>query len=176
MSNMTGIGPRTPGSPSRKRARQCIHVGSSITLNFQLSSACALGSSDAENPQMGADCKQFSQNIQSFHKGTQTTVENGQSISEVESELREVKEQLKNAESITAHLSDRVMTYRYRWLEEYYCARNLERYMPHDISVPDLQQIAFGAPSPSICSELLKWDETGEGSEQAEHSDGEHLL
>ncbi|KAG1880177.1 hypothetical protein F4604DRAFT_1922859 [Suillus subluteus] len=40
--------------------------------------------------------------------------------------------------------------------------------MPHDICVPDLPQVADGAPSPSISSDIFKWDEADAGSEQAE--------
>lgn len=77
---------------------------------------------------------------------------------------------MKNAESTIAHLSDKVTKYRYRWLEEYYRAENLDRHMPGDIYVPDLPQIAVGIPSPS-CSEFLMWDEAGEDAEQADRSD-----
>lgn len=102
-------------------------------------------------------------------------VEDAQSISEGESELCRVKEQLRNAESIIAHLSDKVTKYRYRWLEEYYRAENLNCHMPCNIYVPDLPQIALGIPSPS-CSEFLKWDEAGEDPGQVDCSDEEHPL
>lgn len=94
-------------------------------------------------------------------------VEDRQSISKLESELRQVKEQLRNAEDSVAYLSDRVATYRYRWLEEYYRAENLDHYMPPGTYVPDLPQIADGVPSPSTSFDFLEWDEVGEGSEQA---------
>ncbi|KAG1889784.1 uncharacterized protein F5891DRAFT_1198372 [Suillus fuscotomentosus] len=168
MYGKAGIGPQTSDSPSRKRVRQCIH---SVTLNFQLSSACALGSSGVESSQMDTDCMQFHQNIQSLHKGTQTIVEDGRSTSKLESELHQVKEQLRNAENSAVYLSDRVAMYRYRWLEEYYHAENLVRYMPPGTYVPDLPQIADGVPSPSTSFNFLKWDEADEGSEQVARED-----
>jgi hypothetical protein len=58
-----------------------------------------------------------------------------------------------------AYLSDRVIMYRYRWLEEYYRAKNLEHHMPSGIYVPDLGQIPLGAPSPSFSTEFLAWDD-----------------
>ncbi|KAG1854092.1 hypothetical protein C8R48DRAFT_675687 [Suillus tomentosus] len=157
MHSKAGTEPRTPGPPSRKRLRQCIHVGSNVTLKLE--------DSDIENSEMGADCT-----------GTQTTgeIEDGQPMIEVESELRQVKEQLRDAENNIAYLSDRVLTYRYRWLEEYYRAENLDHHMPQDICVPDLPQVTYGAPSPSISSDILKWDEADAGSEQTERSEGEH--
>ncbi|KAG2113325.1 hypothetical protein BD769DRAFT_1391651 [Suillus cothurnatus] len=78
---------------------------------------------------------------------------------EAEFELHQVKEQLRNAEDNIAYLSDRVITYRYRWLEEYYRAENLERHMPSGIYVPDLGQIPLGAPSPGFSTEFLAWDD-----------------
>ncbi|KAG1843866.1 hypothetical protein C8R48DRAFT_678613 [Suillus tomentosus] len=157
MHSKAGTEPRTPGPPSRKHLRQCIHVGSNVTLKLE--------DSDIENSEMGTDCT-----------GMQTTgeIEDGQPMIEVESELRQVKEQLRDAKNNIAYLSDRVLTYRYRWLEEYYCTENLDHHMPQDICVPDLPQVTYGAPSPSISSDILKWDEADAGSEQTERSEGEH--
>ncbi|KAJ8581091.1 hypothetical protein M405DRAFT_847254 [Rhizopogon salebrosus TDB-379] len=158
---------RTPGSPSPNRLRQCIHnVTLRFTLSFQLSST--LRSSDSDL-QISTDCKQFHQNDRLVHRGTQTTVTDEQSTSEVESELHRVKEQLRNAESSIAYLSDRVKTYRNRWLEEYHRADNLERYMPYGNHVPDLAQIPDGAPSPSFSPDFLAWDGMSGDSEKGEH-------
>jgi len=55
-----------------------------------------------------------------------------------------------NAENNVAYLSDRVKTYRDRWLEEYYRADNLKYHMPSGIHVVDLPQIPEGAPSPTF--------------------------
>ncbi|KAG1885836.1 hypothetical protein F4604DRAFT_1676299 [Suillus subluteus] len=76
-----------------------------------------------------------------------------------ESELRLVKEQLRNAEKNVAYLSDRVKTYRDRWLEEYYRANNLEYHMPSGIHVADLAQIPEGAPSPTFFPGYLDGDD-----------------
>lgn len=86
-------------------------------------------------------------------------VTDGQSMIELEFELGQVKEQLSNANNNIVYLSDRVITYRYRWLEEYNRAENLDHHMPHDVCVPDIPQVADGAPSPSTLSEFLNWDE-----------------
>jgi hypothetical protein len=61
--------------------------------------------------------------------------------------------------------------YRYKWLEEYHRASNLERYMPFDICVPDLAQIAEGASSPSFSPDFLERDAGGEDLEREEHSE-----
>ncbi|KAG2746208.1 hypothetical protein P692DRAFT_20876091 [Suillus brevipes Sb2] len=140
-------------SPSRKRLRQCVHFdGGSVTLNFQLSSAhtmsCDIGH------QHDTDCK-----------GTQTT-DDERSEREAESELSRVKEQLRNANEQITYLVDRVSTYRYRWLEEYYRAENLELHMPDGVEVPDLDQIQEGIASPGFMPGLPGWD--GEGSEGGE--------
>jgi hypothetical protein len=74
-----------------------------------------------------------------------------------------------NAESNIAYLSDRVTTYRNRWLEEYHRANNLELHMPCGIHVPDLPQIPDSAPSPSFSHLLLAWESASEGSEKGEH-------
>jgi hypothetical protein len=86
----------------------------------------------------------------------------------VESDLRLVKEQLRNTENTIAYLSDMVRTYRHRWLEEYHRANNLERHMPCHIHVPDLAQIAEGASSPGFFRDFLECDAAGEGSEREE--------
>lgn len=65
----------------------------------------------------------------------------------VESELLRFKEQLEDAKNVIAHLSERVSTYRYRWLDEYYHADNLKRHMPCGIYMPDLDQIQEGIAS-----------------------------
>jgi hypothetical protein len=80
----------------------------------------------------------------------------------VESELRRVKEQLENAESVIANLSERVNTYRDRWLEEYYRADNLERHMPYETYVPELGQIPEGIASPAFFPEFFTWNEERE--------------
>jgi hypothetical protein len=90
-------------------------------------------------------------------------VSNGQSIGE-EAELRFVKEQLRNADNNVAYLSERVTMHRVRWLEEYYCANNLESHMPSDIHVAILPQIPVGAPSPTFFPSYSDGD--GEYSEQ----------
>jgi hypothetical protein len=77
----------------------------------------------------------------------------------VESELLRVKEQLEDAQNVIAHLSERVSTYRYRWLEEYYHADNLERHMPSGVYVPDLDQIQEGIASPAFYPEFFTWNE-----------------
>ncbi|KAG1761635.1 hypothetical protein EV702DRAFT_1207104 [Suillus placidus] len=77
-----------------------------------------------------------------------------------------VKEQLRNVDDHIAYLMDRMRTYRYKWLEEYYCAKNLELHMPDGIKVPDLDQIPEDIASPAFIPELLGWD--GEGSEGGE--------
>lgn len=86
-----------------------------------------------------------------------------ESKSELESELRHVKEQLKGTEIHMAYLSERVATYRHRWLEDYYRAKNLERCMPDSVEVPHLDQIRPGTASPAFCPELFSWE--NEGSE-----------
>ncbi|KAG1802175.1 uncharacterized protein HD556DRAFT_1438212 [Suillus plorans] len=80
------------------------------------------------------------------------------SISEVESELDQVKQKLSTTEDTVAYLSDKMMTYRYRWLEEYYRADNLKHHMPSDVCLPIIPQIAEGAPSPGLSPEFLEWD------------------
>lgn len=45
-------------------------------------------------------------------------------------------------------------TYRYRWIENYYRADNLERHMPDGVVVPDLDQIPESAASPGSFTEL----------------------
>ncbi|KAG1893721.1 uncharacterized protein F5891DRAFT_985624 [Suillus fuscotomentosus] len=92
---------------------------------------------DVDDPQIGTDCR-----------GTQTA----------ESELDQVKQKLSTAEDTVVYLSDKMMTYRYRWLEEYYRADNLERHMPSDVCLPIVPQIAEGAPSPGLSPEFLEWD------------------
>ncbi|KAG2046381.1 hypothetical protein BDR06DRAFT_977516 [Suillus hirtellus] len=90
--------------------------------------------------------------------GTQTTVSNKQCMSE-EYELQLIKEHLRNAENNIAYLSDRVMTYRDRLLEEYYHADNLEHHMPSNIHVAHPPQIPYGAPSPMFFSRSLDGDD-----------------
>jgi hypothetical protein len=65
-----------------------------------------------------------------------------------------VKNELKDAEDRIRQLADKVIVYRYRWLEEYYRADNLERHMPSGVHVPDLAQVPQGASSPGIV-----WDD-----------------
>jgi hypothetical protein len=77
-----------------------------------------------------------------------------------------VKEQLRNANEQITYLVDRVSTYRYRWLEEYYRAENLELHMPDGVEVPDLDQIQEGIASPGFMPGLPGWG--GEGSEGGE--------
>lgn len=85
-------------------------------------------------------------------------VSNEQSISE-ESKLCLIKEQLRNMEQNGAYLSDRVKTYRDRWLEEYYCTNNLEYHIPSNIHVADLPQIPKGLSSPKLFPDCLEWEE-----------------
>ncbi|KAG2151760.1 hypothetical protein BD769DRAFT_1380643 [Suillus cothurnatus] len=140
--------PPTQDSPPRKSLQQYFLVEKNVTFTIQLSSSGALrGINDAKDIQIGIDCE-----------GTQTTVSNEKCISE-ESELRLVKEQLMNAENNVAYLSDRVKTYRDRWLEEYYRADNLEYHMPSGIHVVDLPQIPEGAPSPTFFPGYLDGDD-----------------
>ena len=73
-----------------------------------------------------------------------------ESKSELESELRCIKEQLRSAEDNIAYLSERVKTYRHRWMEDYHHAENLERHMPYGTYVPNLGQIPEGAASPEL--------------------------
>ncbi|KAG1890016.1 hypothetical protein F4604DRAFT_1673516 [Suillus subluteus] len=125
---------------------------------IQLSSSGALrGINDAKDIQISIDCKQI-QNRNLIDRGTQTTVSNEQCISK-ESQLRLVNEQLRNAEKNVAYLSDRVTTYRYRWLEEYYRTNNLEYHMPSGIQVADLAQIPEGASSPTFFPGYLDGDD-----------------
>ncbi|KAG2739947.1 hypothetical protein P692DRAFT_20755427, partial [Suillus brevipes Sb2] len=157
-----------PGSPSRKRFRPNVRVGNSVTINFQLSSHVEeLRSSNcniAENNEIYLPCRQ---NKILVHSSTQTMGAEEESKSDLESELRRIKEQLRSAEDNIAYLSERVKTYRHRWMEEYYRAENLELHMPYGICVPDLDQIPEGAASPKI---LAEWslDTVGPG---AGHSD-----
>ncbi|KAG1765873.1 hypothetical protein EV702DRAFT_1050864 [Suillus placidus] len=127
--------------------------------------------SSCDDPQVGADCRKCHLNNQLVDRGTQTIVMGNRSISEVESELDRVKQKLRTTEDTVAYLSDKVGMYRYNWLEEYYHAENLERHMPFGVDVPDLGQIAEGAPSP------LEWDWEGEVEvdKQEEHDDGQHI-
>ncbi|KAG1883207.1 uncharacterized protein F5891DRAFT_990894, partial [Suillus fuscotomentosus] len=97
---------------------------------------------DVDDPQIGTDCRKFHPNNRLVDRGTQTAVMDNRSISEVESELDQVKQKLSTAEDTIVYLSDKMMTYRYRWLEEYYRADNLERHMPSDVCLPIVPQIA----------------------------------
>ncbi|KAG1888807.1 hypothetical protein F4604DRAFT_1674424 [Suillus subluteus] len=139
-------------SPPRKSLQQCFLVEKNVMFRIQLSSSGVLRDiNDAKDIQIGIDCKQMHQNRNLINKGTQTRGE--------ESELRLVKEQLRNAEKNVAYLSDRVKTYRDRWLEEYYHANNLEYHMPSGIHIADLAQIPEGAPSPAFFPGYLDGDD-----------------
>ncbi|KAG1828223.1 hypothetical protein EV424DRAFT_1344935 [Suillus variegatus] len=147
---MASILPPALNSPPRQSLEQCFHVEKNVVFRIQLSSSGELrGINDAKDIQIGLDCQQIQQNRNLVDRGTQTTVSNGQSI-DGEAELRFVKEQLRNADNNVAYLSDRVTTYRDRWLEEYYRTNNLEFHMPSDIHVAVLPQIPVGAPSPTF--------------------------
>lgn len=74
--------------------------------------------------------------------------EESEAKGKLESELCHVKEQLKGAQINIVYLSERVGMYRYRWLEEYHRAENLERHMPDEVYIPHLDQIPEDAPSP----------------------------
>jgi hypothetical protein len=65
------------------------------------------------------------------------------------------------------------MTYRNRWLEEYYRANNLEYHMPSGIHVVDPPQIPVGASSPTFFPCYLYGDD--ECSEREEDNGGECL-
>ncbi|KAG1897336.1 uncharacterized protein F5891DRAFT_982724 [Suillus fuscotomentosus] len=138
---------------SQKRLKQCILVATNITLSFQLPPVqIPIGTESKTRPTMQA--------IEQHKLQVKTHLGVGEQFKhETEFELHQVKEQLRNAEENIAYLSDRVMTYRYRWLEEYYRADNLERHMPNGIHVPDLGQIPLGAPSPGFSTEFLAWDD-----------------
>jgi hypothetical protein len=84
----------------------------------------------------------------------------------LEAELCHVKEQLKNAENHIEYLSDRVATYRQRWLEAHHRADNLEHHMPYGIYVPDLDQIPEDTASPKFFPEYLTGSTAG--SEQGD--------
>ncbi|KAG1790358.1 uncharacterized protein HD556DRAFT_1310746 [Suillus plorans] len=105
---------------------------------------------------------------QMVHSGTQMTSINEEYENDLESQLRHVKEQLKSAQIHIEFLSERMKTYRYRWLEQYYCADNLEHHMLDGVYVPKLDQIPESATSPSFFPELLSW--SLEGSDWREHS------
>ncbi|KAG1871198.1 hypothetical protein C8R48DRAFT_669839 [Suillus tomentosus] len=131
-----------PESHSRKRFRPSVRVGNNVTIKFQLSSHVEELRSD--------DCKQIKLLV---HSGTQTIYADEESKSELEDELRRVKEQLRSAEDNIAYLSERMKTYRYRWIEDYHRAENLELHMPYGTYVPDLDQIPEGAASPKLFPE-----------------------
>lgn len=129
---------------------------------------CALSSCDADEPRIGTGCTGTS--TAGEVTGTCKTrlinlhlVTDNRSVSDVLSELDRVKQKLKTTEETVAYLSEKMRTYRYRWLEEYYRADNLERHMPSDIYVPHLAQIAEGAPSPGFSPGFLEWELEGEG-------------
>ncbi|KAG1869688.1 hypothetical protein C8R48DRAFT_670941 [Suillus tomentosus] len=115
-----------PESHSRKRFRPSVRVGNNVTI------------------------KQIKLLV---HSGTQTIYADEESKSELEDELRRVKEQLRSAEDNIAYLSERMKTYRYRWIEDYHRAENLELHMPYGTYVPDLDQIPEGAASPKLFPE-----------------------
>ncbi|KAG1895079.1 uncharacterized protein F5891DRAFT_984534 [Suillus fuscotomentosus] len=128
---------------------------------------------------LGTDCRKIHSNDRLVDRGTQTAVEiagtsstrlgdfhrvmNDRSIGEVESELDQVKQKLRTTEDTVAYLSDKVGTYRRRWLEEYYRAENLKHHMPCEVCIPDLPQIAEGIPSPGFSPEFLEWEEQNYG-------------
>ncbi|KAG1864787.1 hypothetical protein F4604DRAFT_1928589 [Suillus subluteus] len=166
------------GSPPQKRLRRCVHVGSNVMLNFQLSLVHKQGSSGIdelhdtdcmwvlkrcrEQLKMELLCREFLQTNEVVPEETQTAGKDEEPQGGVDAELRRVKEQLENAENVIADLSERVNTYRYRWLEEYYRADNLERHMPCDVDVPELGQIPVGIASPAFFPEFFTWNEEGE--------------
>ncbi|KAG2119973.1 hypothetical protein BD769DRAFT_1390493 [Suillus cothurnatus] len=133
-------------SPSRKRLRQCVHVGSNVTLKKDTDELC------------GGDYEQPHQINQFVHSGTQTIDANEDSKSKLESQLCHVREQLSSAENHIAYLLERMTTYRRRWLEDYHRAENLERHMPYGVCVPDLGQILEDAASPELFREELTGD------------------
>ncbi|KAG1748796.1 hypothetical protein EDD22DRAFT_851002 [Suillus occidentalis] len=135
-------------SPTTEQPR--VHVIANFTLNFQLASVHTPSSSDVVEL-CGTECEKFIQMKELVNSGTQTTgtEEKSESKSILESELCRIREQLMDAETNIAYLSNRVGMYRHRWLEDYHRAENLERHMPDDIYIPHLDQIPEGAPSPS---------------------------
>ncbi|KAG1796057.1 uncharacterized protein HD556DRAFT_1307269 [Suillus plorans] len=133
-----------------------------FTFSIQLSSVHRR-SSDVDEP-CSTDCEQFFQMKELVHSGTQTTGENEESEAKgkLESELCRVKEQLKGSQINVAYLSEQVGTYRYRWLEEYHRAENLEQHMPDEVYIPHLNQIPEDAPSPrDLLPKFLSWDDEG---------------
>ncbi|KAG1893831.1 uncharacterized protein F5891DRAFT_985467 [Suillus fuscotomentosus] len=155
-----------PNSPLQETLRRCVHLGSDVTLS-------------TEGDEL-RDTEQLLRIKRLEHSGTQTPREisrfnlepygvsekydlgtDEESKSEIESELRHVKEQLKGAEIYIAYLLERVATYRHRWLEDYHRAENLERCMPDFVYVPHLDQIPPNAPSPTFGPELFSWEDEG---------------
>ncbi|KAG2151804.1 hypothetical protein BD769DRAFT_1658254 [Suillus cothurnatus] len=152
-------------SPPPKRLRQYVRVETHVTPGFQHSSLHIQISSDSDELR-DTDCKQFLQINEVVSRETLAADKNEEPKGEVESELRSVKERLENAENMIAYLSERVNTYRYRWLEEYYRADNLERHMPCDVNIPELGQIPEGLASPAFFPEFFTWNE--EASERGD--------
>ncbi|KAG1849802.1 hypothetical protein C8R48DRAFT_676913 [Suillus tomentosus] len=136
-----------PSSPLQENLRQCVHVGSDITLKFQFSLLHTLQNTEGDGL---CGIEQLLGTKRLIDSETQTIGTDEESISGLESELRRVKEQLEN-----------VGTYRRKWLEDYYRAENLERCMPDSVIVPNLGQIPEGAASPAFCPELFGWEEEG---------------
>ncbi|KAG2357558.1 hypothetical protein BDR07DRAFT_1380044 [Suillus spraguei] len=106
------------------------------------------------NELCSADCEQFLEITQLVHTGIQATGTDKEFKGELESELCGVKEQLRGMQISIAHLLEWVERYRYKWLEEYHCAKDLELHMPDGTYVPHLDQIPQDAPSPGFKPEL----------------------
>ncbi|KAG1868017.1 hypothetical protein C8R48DRAFT_771726 [Suillus tomentosus] len=62
--------------------------------------------------------------------------------------VAKLKERLQLAELGCSRLTELYQKYRLRWLEEYYRAKVLEEYAPHEIDTCSPHQIAWDAPSP----------------------------
>lgn len=88
------------------------------------------------------------------------------SKSELEYQLHHIQKQLKSMKTHNEFLSEKMKTYRYRWLESYHHTDNLECHMLDGIEVPSLDQIQENAPSPGYFTDLLGSDHEGPWSER----------
>ncbi|KAG1806367.1 uncharacterized protein HD556DRAFT_1302861 [Suillus plorans] len=147
-----------PSSPLQENLRQCVDIGSNITLKFQFSLLHTSQNTEGDGLR---GIEQLLRTKRLIDSETQTIGTDEESISGLESELHHVKEQLENAEIHITYLSERVGPYRHQWLEHYYHTENLKCCMPDSVVVPNLGQIPEGAASPAFCPELFGWEEEG---------------